>query len=99
MTSIKPRATVEVVHGTSDGVQDMAKHREPCLVCSEDTAAGSPLYFDRLVARKDGKVGYLCSLCAERARGSREVHELTEAQRRRFENAVLAFGSFAPGGH
>jgi hypothetical protein len=45
------------------------------------------------------KASYLCSLCAQRATGSREVHEMTDEQRRKLENAAFVFGSFAPGGH
>jgi hypothetical protein len=77
----------------------MAQQPEPCISCGEDTSVGSPFYSDRLVDRSGGEARYLCSLCAQRARGSREVHEMTDDQRRKLENAAFVFGSFAPGGH
>ena len=77
----------------------MARQPEPCVSCDEDTSVGSPFYSDRFVDRSGSVASYLCSLCAERARGSREVHEMTDDQRRKLENAAFVFGSFAPGGH
>ena len=77
----------------------MARQPEPCISCGEDTSASSPFYSDRLVDRSGGEASYLCSLCAQRATGSREVHEMTDEQRRKLENAAFVFGSFAPGGH
>jgi hypothetical protein len=77
----------------------MTQRREPCISCGEETAAGSPLYSDRLVDRSGDEPRYLCSLCAQRATGSRSVHEMTDEQRRKLENGAFAFGSFTPGGH
>lgn len=79
----------------------MAKDTEPCCQCGEDTAVGSPLYSDRLADRSGDEPRYLCSLCAQRLRGSREVHsdEEREAVRRELEKGAFVFGSFAPGGH
>lgn len=77
----------------------MAQQAEPCIWCGEDTSAGSPLFSDRLVGRKEGETTYLCSLCAGRLKGSREVHEMTDEQRTKLEKAAFVFGSFAPGGH
>jgi hypothetical protein len=58
-----------------------------------------PLYSDRLVDRSEDEPRYLCSLCAQRATGSRNVREMTDEQRRKLENGAFAFGSFMPGGH
>ena len=80
----------------------MAKQLERCISCGEDTGAGSPLFSDRLIDRTGAEPRYLCSLCAELARGgSREVHsdEEREQARQKLEKATFAFGSFAPGGH
>lgn len=79
----------------------MASQPERCISCGEDTAAGSPLFSDRLTDRSSGEPRYLCSLCAERARGSREVHtdEEREQARKELEKGAFVFGSFAPGGH
>ncbi len=74
---------------------------ERCISCGEDTSAGTPLYSDRYVDRTPDEPGYLCSLCARRTRGSREVQsdEDREAARKELEKGAFAFGSFAPGGH
>jgi hypothetical protein len=60
---------------------------------------GSPLFFDRLVDRTGDEPRYLCSLCVQLAKGSHEVHEMSDEARERLERATFAFGSFAPGGH
>ena len=77
----------------------MTQQPEPCLSCGEDTSASSPHYSDRLVDRTADEARYLCSLCAQRITGSREVHDMTDEERTKFENAAFAFGAFAPGGH
>ena len=48
---------------------EMNPHREPCAVCGEETADGSPLFFDRHVV-DDPEVGrqFVCSLCVARSR-------------------------------
>lgn len=44
-------------------------HEEPCLVCGEETAAGSVFFSDRREAQlQDGTRGFLCSLCVRRLR-------------------------------
>ncbi len=44
-------------------------HREPCAGCGEETAEGSPLFFDRHVL-DDPEIGrqFVCSICVARAR-------------------------------
>ncbi len=71
----------------------MARQVEPCVVCGEDTAAGSPLFSDRGVSTKGETRQYLCSLCAAEMDPSREVHsdEEREMWRRRLESAAFAF--------
>jgi hypothetical protein len=71
-----------------------ARQAEPCAVCGEDTAAGSPLFSDRGVSTQGETRQYLCSLCAAELRPSREVHsdEERERRRRRLESAALVFG-------
>jgi hypothetical protein len=50
-------------------------HREPCTVCGEETAEGSPLFFDRHVVDDPGMDRhFLCSICvawSRRKRGRR----------------------------
>jgi hypothetical protein len=79
----------------------MAKQREPCSSCGEDTSAGSPLFSDRFVAQKGDQTRYLCSICAASVRGSREVHsdEERERDRARLERAAFGYGIVAKGGH
>ena len=72
---------------------------EPCLSCGEDTSAGTALYSDRRVDRAADEARYLCALCVQRAKGSREVHEMDDESREKLEKAAFAFGSFTPGGH
>ena len=78
----------------------MVVQHEPCMACGEETAAGSPLYSDRRRRVLDtGQTVFLCILCSQRITGSREVHDLSDEQRTKLENAAFAFGAFAPGGH
>ncbi len=45
---------------------------EPCDSCGEDTAVGSPLFFDRhTIERPDGSRSFLCSLCVAESRKRR----------------------------
>jgi hypothetical protein len=77
----------------------MTHQTEPCVSCGEDTSAGSPFFSDRLVDRTNGEARFMCSLCVQLARGSREFHPMTDEERVKLEKAAFAFGSFAPGGH
>lgn len=79
----------------------MTTGRELCLDCGENTAVGTPLFSDRLTRTGEGATEYLCRLCAERRRPSREVHSDEERERERalLEQSAFAFGSFAKGGH
>jgi hypothetical protein len=72
---------------------------EPCTSCGEDTSAGTALYSDRSVDRSGAEIRYGCSLCAQRATGSREIHEASDEDQNNLERGAFAFGSFAPGGH
>jgi hypothetical protein len=77
------------------------KPSERCIDCGEDTSAGTPLFSDRLVDRTGETPRYLCSLCAQRLRGSRESHDDGERElaQRKLEAGAFAFGAFLPGGH
>jgi len=77
----------------------MVNQLEACTTCGEDTSVGSSLFSDRFVAQKGGKTRYLCSLCAIRARGSREVHSDEERERDqvRLERAAFGYGAVAKG--
>jgi hypothetical protein len=77
----------------------MTHQFEPCAPCGEDTSVGTPFFSDRLVDRAQRPASYMCSLCLQLAKGSREVHPMTDEQRLKLEKAAFAFGSFAPGGH
>jgi hypothetical protein len=77
----------------------VTRQPEPCISCGEDTSAGTPFFSDRLVDRSGNEERYLCSLCAQRAKGSHKIHEMSEEERKKLENAAFVFGSFAPGGH
>ena len=81
------------------GVPGGGSVREPCVVCGEDTAVGSVFYSDRLIDRTHTPARYMCSLCVQRAKGSREVHEMTDEERIKLERAAFAFGTFKAGGH
>ncbi len=79
----------------------MTKSSEPCISCGDDTAVGSPFYFDRRVLDPDGpNRSYMCSSCVERIMTGRRRHPpMSEKERLELENAAAAFGGFAPGGH
>jgi hypothetical protein len=79
----------------------MDSQLEPCVACGENTAPGSPFYFDRtqLDPGPDGP-RYLCSSCVQRVLGERSGRRpLTDDERRALERGALAFGAFLPGGH
>ena len=61
-------------HSSSEG----DPNREPCAACSEETAEGSPLYYDRYTGREeDGTRCYLCLDCVSRLRAAGD-ERLTE---------------------
>jgi len=63
-------------------------HREPCLICGEETAEGSVFFFDRREAElPDGARGYLCSLCVRKLRDKRKGGPLSES--RQVESSVI----------
>ncbi len=46
-------------------------NREPCASCGDETAEGSPLYYDRrTVQHPDGTTGHLCLGCVTRLRSA-----------------------------
>ena len=79
----------------------MAEQPEPCVSCGENTAVGSPFYFDRTAIEPDANgPRYMCSDCVERILASRPgKRPLTDEERRALERGALAFGAFLPGGH
>jgi hypothetical protein len=79
----------------------MGRQPEPCSVCGDDTAAGSPHYSDRRIfADGTGRPVFLCATCAERAVAARRKGGgMTDDERRELEKGAAVFGAFAPGGH
>jgi hypothetical protein len=71
--------------------------REPCFVCGEETAPGSPLYSSRTVVARDGTRGFVCVDCRARASPERR-HELTREQLARLNESAAVFGAWWSGG-
>jgi hypothetical protein len=66
-------------------------HREPCQSCGEETAEGSPLFFDRhTVDAPDGSRSYLCSSCVARSRKKRRSRYETDPEAAIAQNALLS---------
>jgi hypothetical protein len=56
---------------------------EPCAVCAEETAVGTPFYAERhRIERADGEAAFLCALCGERVARSRGGRRLTSEELR-----------------
>jgi hypothetical protein len=71
--------------------------REPCLVCEEETATGSPLYASRtVVAGRDAR-GYVCVDCRARASPERRG-ELSRDELARLHQSAAVFGTWWSGG-
>lgn len=70
---------------------------EPCLVCGEDTAAGSPLYSSRTVITRDDARGYVCVDCRAKASPERR-HELSREELARLNESAAVFGAWWSGG-
>jgi hypothetical protein len=73
---------------------------QPCTVCGEETAPGSPLFSERRrVEHPDGKRTYLCPMCEARAsqhRGRRLTDEELDSFVR---SGALAMIAGLPGVH
>ena len=66
---------------------------DPCVQCSEETAAGSVFFSDRLVVeRTDGSQAFLCSDCYTRARAAKRGEPLTDADLRTIADNGLMVG-------
>ena len=71
--------------------------REPCLVCGEETASGSPLYSSRSVVARDDVRGYACVDCRAKASPERR-HELRREELARLNESAAVFGAWWSGG-
>ena len=73
---------------------------QPCTVCGEETAAGSPLFSERRrLDHPDGTRTFLCPLCDARA-SQRQGKRLTDDELQRFIlNGSLAMIAGLPGVH
>ena len=65
---------------------------EPCSICGEETAVGSPLFSDRRELERDGQRAYLCSICLENAVGVRRGTHLSGAELERAINVAALAG-------
>ena len=66
-------------------------HRQPCQSCGEETAEGSPFFFDRhTVDAPDGSRSYLCSSCLVRSRKKRGSWVETDPEAAIARNALLS---------
>ena len=67
-------------------------HREPCLQCGDETAAGSPRFSDRHLVDLPEVHGYLCGECVARIRQSGHYEGLSN------ERMVEAWTAMVTGG-
>jgi hypothetical protein len=67
--------------------------REPCLICEEETATGSPLYASRTVVMRDDARGFVCEDCKGRSSPERR-RELSREQLARLHDGAAAFGAW-----
>ena len=70
---------------------------EPCLVCDEETATGSPLYASRTVVARDAARGYVCVDCRAKASPERRG-ELSRDELARLNESAAVFGTWWSGG-
>ena len=70
---------------------------EPCLVCGEETATGSPFYSSRTVVTREGRRGFVCVECRAKASPERQ-RELTREQLARLHESAAVFGAWWSGG-
>ena len=70
---------------------------EPCLVCGEETASGSPLYSSRSVVARNNARGYACVDCRAKASPERRG-ELSRDELARLNESAAVFGTWWGGG-
>ena len=70
---------------------------EPCIVCGDDTAAGSPLYSSWSVVARDDARGYVCVDCRAKTSPERR-HELSREELARLNESAAVFGAWWSGG-
>ena len=70
---------------------------EACLVCTEETAIGSPLYSSRTVVARDDARGFVCVDCRAKASPERRG-ELSRDERARLDESAAVFGTWWGGG-
>ena len=70
---------------------------EPGLVCTEETAAGSPLYSSRTVVARDAARGFVCVDCRAKASPERRG-ELSRDELARLNESAAVFGTWWGGG-
>jgi hypothetical protein len=71
--------------------------REPCLICEEETATGSPFYSSRTVVVRDDVRGYVCADCKARSSPERR-RELSREELARLNESAAVFGTWWSGG-
>jgi hypothetical protein len=71
--------------------------KEPCLICDEETATGSPLYASRTVVTGDDARAFVCVDCKARSSPERRG-ELSRDERARLEESAAVFGAWWSGG-
>jgi hypothetical protein len=70
---------------------------EPCLVCTEETAAGSPLYSSRTIVARNTARGFVCVDCRAKASPERRG-ELSRDELARLNESAAVFGTWWGGG-
>jgi protein-arginine kinase activator protein McsA len=71
--------------------------RQPCLVCEDETATGSPRYSSRKVIEAGGRKAFVCEECASRTSPERR-RELSRAETARLNESAAVFGAWWNGG-
>ena len=73
---------------------------EPCRVCGEDTAAGSPLFSERRrIDQSDGDRTFLCPVCDRRVTKHHGRRLGDEELASFIRSGSLAMIAWQPGGH
>jgi hypothetical protein len=73
--------------------------KQPCSICEEETAAGSPRYSDRHTTKRPEGSTYICSGCHAQ-RTPRPEANMDEEELRRLEKGASLFGIwFSPSSH
>jgi hypothetical protein len=71
--------------------------REPCLICGDETATGTPLYASRTVVAAEGVRGFVCVDCRAKASPERQ-RELSREELARLHESAVVFGAWWSGG-